>query len=311
MASIIENQNQGLNPDFNTWLTHCINVMHRRLTLRERNFIKRCYRINVVSGIPICYEDFKEMWKSNYKGNFRAMKHKLNALFDVVSTGKPKYYKMNGLYLDKKLTDKYTDYPISARIFADLDIILSLATHEKIQMHGLLFKCKTSGLYSALLEQGHTPDSNNAITISLPTDKIVTTSITLYSTDIMLIRLGCTYSPFDYDDNGVISLIFLLGKIEHCLKILSKTDFQIEPITNWKWKHFDMNRDAIHYDFPTDDYTISLVFGHIQVYNKKFPDGKERIRVEEQLDIDNTIEEVIHTPMFQKASELQEVRKDN
>lgn len=305
MALINENRNQHLNPDFNTWLTHCINVMHRRLTHRERTFLKRCYRINVVSGIPICYEDFKEMLGINYKGNFRAMKHKLKALFEVVSTGKPKYYKMNGLYLDKELTDKYTDYPISARIFADLDIILSLAKHEKKQMHGLLFKCKTSGLYSALLEQGHTSDSNNAITISLPTDKIVDVSITLYSTDIMLIRLGCTYSPFDYDDNGVISLIFLLGKIEHCLKILSQTDFQIEPITNWKWKHFDMNKDSIHYDFPTDDYTISLVFGHIQVYNKKFPDGKERIRVEDQIELDSTIAEELSSVRYQKASELQ------
>lgn len=279
--------------------------MHGKITHRDRGFLKRCYRINVVSGIPICYEDFKGVLGDKYQGNFRAIKHKLNALFEQVRSGKPKYYKMLGLYLDKELTDKYTDTPIASRIYADLDIILSLATHEKKQMHGILFKCKTSGLYSALLEQGHTTDSNNAITISLPVDKIVDTSITLYSTDNMLIRLGCTYSPFGYDDNGIISLIFLLGKIEYCLKILSKTDFQIEPITNWIWKHFDMNKDSIHYDFPTDNYTMHLIFGHIQVYNKKFPDGKERIRVEEQIKLDNTIPKELSTVRYQRASELQ------
>ena len=305
MTLVNQNRHQHLNPDLNTWLTQCINVIQRRLTHRDRNFLKRCYNIIVLSGLPICYEDFKETWKYNYQGNFRAIKHKLNPLFEVVSKGKPMYYKMVGLYLDKELTDKYTSIPISARIYANLDIVFSLATHEKLQMHGLLFKCKTFGLYSALLEQGHTPDSNNAITISLPVDKIVDTTVTLYSTDNMLIRLGCTYSPFGVDDNGVISLIFLLGKIEHCLKILSQTDFQIEPITNWKWKHFDMNKDSIHYDFPSDDCTMHLIVGYIQGYNKKFPDGKERIRVEEQHDLDNTIKEVIHTPMFQKASELE------
>ncbi len=279
--------------------------MQRTLTLKEKNFLTRCYRINVVSGLPICYEDFKDVLGDNYKGNFRAIKHKFNILFEVVQNGKPKYYKMAGLYLDKELTDKYTGMPIPARIYADLDTIFALAKHEKLQMHGILFECKTSGLYSALLEQGHPIGSNNAITISLDVDKIVDVSITLYSTENMLVRLGCTFNPFSYDDNGIISLIFLLGKIEYCLKILSKTDFQIEPIIKWRWKHFDLNRDSIHYDFPTDDYTIHLIFGHIQVYNKKFPDGKERIRIEEQLDIDNTIEEVIHTPKFVKASELE------
>jgi hypothetical protein len=305
MVLIDQNRNLHLNPDLNTWLTHCANVMQRRLTLKEKNFLTRCYRINVVSGIPICYEDFKTVLGDNYRGNFRALKHKLNALFEEVRNGKPKYYKMSGLYLDKELTDRYTGKPISSRIYADLDIILSLTKHEKLQMHGLLFKCKTSGFHQALLEQGHIPGSNNAITLSLPVDKLVDVSVTLYSTEYMLIRLGCTYNPFNVDDYGIISLISLLGKIEYCLKILSKIDFQIEQVSNWRWKHFDLNRDSIHYDFPTDDYTIHHIFGYFQIYNKKFPDGKTRIRAEKQLDIDNTIEEVIHTPIFQKASELE------
>ncbi len=305
MISIEDNRNMHLNPDLNVWLTHCVNVLQRKLTHKEKKFLTRCYNINVVSGNPICYDDFKEVLGVNYKGNFRAIKHKLKALFEIVQKGKPMYYKMKGLYLDKELTDKYTSMPISSRIYAQLDTILSLCTHEKILMHGILFQCKTFGLYSALLDQGHNLDSNKAITISLPVDKIVDVSITLYSTENILIRLGCTYSPFSYDPTGIISLVSLLGKIEYSLKILSITDFQIEPVVNWSWKHFDLNKDSIHYDFPTDEYTMHLVFGHMQVYNKKFPDGKTRIRVEQQLDINNTIEEVINSSMFQKASELE------
>lgn len=308
-----QNRNQHLNPDFNTWLTHCVNVIHRRLTLKERNFLKRCYNINVLSGIPLCYDDFKDMWKSNYKGNFRAIKCKLSVLFEVISKGKPTYYKLSGLYLDKELTNEYTSIPVSQRIFANLDILLSMTRHEKHQLHNILFQCKTFGLYSRLIELGHTPNKKKSIMINeIPVDKIITVSITVYSTDNMLIRLACTYSPVDYSTSGFISLISLLGKIEYYLKvIIAQKDCQIEPVINWKLKHIDLNRDSIHYNFPTDEYTVSMVFGHIQVYNKTFPNGEQRIRVEEQLDLNHTISEELSTVRYQKASELQKSLESN
>ncbi|MCA9828690.1 MAG: hypothetical protein KC444_09965 [Nitrosopumilus sp.] len=309
MSLINQNRNQHLNPEFNAWLTHCVNVLHHGLTVKDRKFLRRCYNINVLSGIPLCYEDFKDMWKSNYKGNFRAIKHKLNPLFETVLKGKPTYYKLNGLYLDKELINEYTSIPVSERIFANLNILLSITRHERPQMHALLFQCKTFDLYTRLIELGYTPNKKKAITINeIPVDKIITASATIYSNNVMLIRLGCTYFPIDYSNNGWISLISLLSKIEYCLKIsIAQKDCQIEPVKNWKLKHFDMNKDSIHYDFPTDDYTVSMIFGHIQVYNKRFPDGRTRIRVEEQLDLDNTITEELSSDRYQKASELHDI----
>ncbi len=306
MIVVNQNRNQHLNPDFNAWLTHCVNVLQRRLTHRERNFLKRCYNINVLSGIPLCYEDFKDVWQSNYTGNFRAIKHKLNALFEEVKNGKPKYYKMICLYLDKELTDEYTSIPVTHRIFANLNILLSMTRHEKPQLHNILFQCKTFGLYSRLIELGYTPNKKKAITINeIPVDKIINVSIVVYSTDNLLIRLACTYSPVDYSTNGFISLISLLGKIEYYLKVvMAQKDCQIEPVNNWKLKHIDLNQDSIHYDFPTNEYTVSMVFGHIQVYNKTFPNGEQRIRVEEQLELNNTFDEELSTIRYQKASDL-------
>lgn len=305
MTLVNQNRNQHLNPDFNTWLTHCINVIQRRLTLKDRNFLKRCYNINVLSGIPFCYEDFKDMWKSNYKGNFRAIKHKLDTLFEVVQKGKPTYYKLCDLYLDKELTNEYTGIPIPQRLFANLNILLSLCRHERPQIHAFLFQCKTSGLYARLIELGNTPDIKKRITINeIPVDNIITVSITIHSTDTVLIRLGCTYSPVFYSTNGWISVISLLGKIEYHLKVaIAHKDCQIEPVNNWRLRHIDLNRDSIHYDFPTDEYTVSMVFGHIQVYNKTFLDGEQRIRVEEQLELDHLIEEELSSVRFQKAVE--------
>ena len=47
MALIDQNKNLHLNPDFNTWLTHCVNVLLRKLTHKEKKFLTRCYNINV------------------------------------------------------------------------------------------------------------------------------------------------------------------------------------------------------------------------------------------------------------------------
>lgn len=300
------NRNQHLNPQFNTWLTHCVNVLHHGLTVKDKKFLKRCYGIIVLSGIPVCYEDFKDMMGSKYKGNFRAIKHKLNPLFEVVQKGKPTYYCLNGLYLDKELTNQYTTIPVSQRLFATLDILLSMTSHERPQMHAILFQCRASGLYSRLIDLGYIPQKNKSVTIkNIPVDKIIRVSVEIYSTGTVLLRLGCTYCPIEYSNNGFIYLISLLGKIEYHLKIaISQKDFQIEPVNNWKLKHIDLNRDSIHYDFPTDEYTVSMVFDHVQVYNKKFPNGKQRIRVEEQLDLNNTIPEELSTTRFQKTTEL-------
>jgi hypothetical protein len=300
------NRNQHLNPKFNAWLTHCVNVLQHGITVRDKKFLKRCYNIIVLSGLPVCYEDFKDMLGSKYKGNFRAIKHKLNRLFVVVQKGKPTYYSLNGLYLDKELTDKYTAIPISQRLFASLDVLFSMTSHEIPQMHAIIIQCKTSQLYPRLLELGYSHDANKSVTINdLPIDKIVRVSVTVYSTGTMILRLGCTYSPVAYSNNGFISLISLLGKIEYCLKsAVAQKDFQIEPVTKWKLKHIDLNKDSIHYDFPTDEYTMSLVFGHVQIYNKKLPNGKQRIRVETQIDMNNTMSEELSTDRFQKSTEL-------
>ncbi len=305
MSLINKNRSQHLNPKFNDWITDCVNVLQRRLTLKERKFLRRCYTINVLSGIPLCFNDFKGVLGIKYKGNFRAIKHKLSSLFEVTCKGKPTYYKLRGLYLDKELTNQYTSIPISERIFANLNILLSLCRHEIPQLHAILFKCNTFELYSRLVELGYSPNEKKAITINeIPVHKIITASITIYSNGTMLVRLGCTYFPIDYNDKGWIEVIEILSNIKYYLRIITNKDFQIEPIGNWKLKHIDLNRDSITYDFPTDECAIHMIFGHIQVYNKKFPDGTKRIRVEEQLELDETISTHISSDTYQKASEL-------
>ncbi len=312
MTFIDQNRNQHLNPEFNAWLTHCVNVLQRRLTLKEKNFLKRCYNINVISGIPLIYDDFKEMWKSNYQGNFRAIKLKLSPLFEVVRKGKPTYYKLNGLYLDKELTDEYTGIPISERIFANLNILLSMCRHEIPQIHNIVFSFTTSGFYDRLLRLDYKTTKNKIILLNdIRIHNKIDIKAEVYSTGKVILHLACTYNPIDYTANGFIQLISLLGQVYHSLKHdIAHLGFDIEPTHNWIFSHVDLNKDSISYDFPTKDYTVRMVFGHVQVYNKTFPDKKQRIRVEEQLELDNTIEEELSSVRYQKASELQREDKE-
>lgn len=295
----LQNRNLGLNPKINTFLTNCINTYQHVLTHKDKEFLKRGYRINAISGIPFSFMDYQDMLGTNYKGNFRARILKLSPLIEKVLSSIPSYYKIRGLYLDKELTNKYTALPLFERIFGDLEVLFAMTRHETLQMHKIFLKCTSSGLHERLIEQGIKPTSNGSISINgLDVDSTVTASLQIYSTGTILTKLGCTYNPIDYSSLGFLNLSAYMGKIEYHLKALAKKDFQIEQIPNWKLKRIDLNRDSLSYSFPTDDFTVHIVHNHAQIYNKKFPNGKQKIRFEDQIEPDNTISQEMNTSRF-------------
>lgn len=303
---ILENRNQHLNPQINTFLTDCSNTLQRQLTDKEKKFIKRAYHINVLSGLPFSYFDFPNLSKTDNQTYFRQLILKLKPIIEIVQGGKPKYYKLKRLYLDKELTDRYTSISINDRIFSNLNILFGMTSHEIPQLHKIAFSFNTHGLYERLLQLSYKTTKNKIIL--LPDIRIhnkIKVNAEVYPTESVILHLACTYTPIDYTFTGFIQLIALLGQVYHSLKRdIAHIDFEIEPVEKWKFIHFDLNRDSISYDFPTKDYTVSMVFRHVQVYSKTFPDGKQKIRYEEQIEPNHVISDELSTPRFQKASEL-------
>jgi len=303
-----ENPNLSLNPLFNAFVTDCCNTLRRNVTDTELEFIRIAYRINVISGIPFSYLDFTSKINHNY---FRQIIHKLKPIIILKIKGKPKYYQLKGLYLDEKLTEKYTAMPIEQRMFTDFELILSMIKHEPPAIHDIRLDATTCGLYDKLIKLGHTPNKKNKI-ITLSYDQLtpnIETKVNVHTTGTILVILGCTYHPIPYSDDGFITLISHLGSVRTALGVECHSNFQIEPILNWRFKMFDFNKDGISYNFPTNDYTIHTVFAHVRIYKKRMLEGSTIFRLEKQVLPNTTISEELYKSDFRRASELIDLKK--
>ena len=298
-----KNPNQSLNPPFNAFVTDCTNTLQRSVTNKELELIRIAYQINVISGIPFSYLDFAPKIDSGY---FRVIINKLKPIVITKRKGRPAYYQLKGLCLDEKLTEEYTALPVDQRLFANLDILLSMTKHQPPAMHDIRIKTTTCGLYEKLLQLGYEPNKQNKI-ITLSLGKLIPlidTKVNVHSTDTLVVILGCTYHPIPYSSKGFITLISHLGSVRTFLELTCKRTFQVEPIMNWKFKLFDFNKDSVRYNFPSNDYTVHVVFDHVQVYNKKMLGGSTVIRTEKQIVLDTTISEEVDKAEFRRASEL-------
>ena len=303
MTTIPKNHNQSLNPTFNEFLTNCTNVLHRSITNRVRKLLGRAYAINVISGITFTSHDFQDILTDTY---FRVIIHKLRPLIITKKKGIPCHYQIRGLYLDEKLTEEYTALPVNQRLFANLDILLAMVKHQPPAIHDIRIHATASGLYERLIQLGHKPNKKNKIiTLSLgELTPLIDTKVNVHSTGTVAVILGCTYHPIPYSTSGFTTLISHLGSVRTFLELTCKNVFQIEPIPNWRFKYFHFNKDSIEYNFPTNEYTLHVVFDHVQVYNKKMLDGSIVIRVEKQIVPNTTIVEELDKIESRQASEL-------
>ena len=173
----------------------------------------------MLNGTPFSYFDFQTLSSKNSQVYFRQLIHKLKPIIETVQGGRPKYYKLKDLYLDKELTDRYTNVPINERIFSNLDILLSTIRHEMPQLHNIVFTFKTDGLYERLVELNYKINSNKMIMIdNIQIHNRIDVKAQVYPTGTVVLHLACTYDPIDYTPDGFITMISLLGEVYHSLK---------------------------------------------------------------------------------------------
>lgn len=266
------------NPELASFLTNCGNELGRKLTNKEIDFCKRAYAINVLSRRAFSTDDMKPVCKSN--GVFRQMIHKLTPLLEITVKSIPTWYKFKGLTIDQKLTKKYTELTPTQRVRNELDTRLATVKHEPPMIHNIRIKLETSGLYNNLVTNyPYQPNSQNKIFFLTYEIQNYTAKVSVYPTDSVVVNIACTYSPIEYSTNGFLRLSFLLGKIPVLLDMDSKTNNIIQDVDLWRFTHFDLNRDSVHFDC---DFPLHDVYGHVQMYTKKMLDKSTVFRVEEQ-----------------------------
>lgn len=298
--SIFDNPNLHLNPKLTDHLTDCANRLGRKLTKQETKYHNRAYRINVVSGRPFWFPDFKPFMSAS---QFRQHIHNLRPIIEVVANSNPKQYKLRGLYTDEKLTEKYTDLSQEQILFQSLDVLLSQVKHERAYIHDIRMSCKTSDLYENLIKNGAIPNyQNHIITIPISCNSSFNTKVNV-TKDSIIVIIGCTHNPVEYSGAGILSLIGYLGEVVRELKGLAKVEFLYEPYYNWRFEYFHLNRDTVEQEFPRG-FTLNTIFNHTCTYKHDFPSGKSNLRIEEKETPHTTILEEMQTPRFQKASEM-------
>lgn len=288
---IVEGQT-SLNPTLTDYLTDLYNTTGRKLTDGERKYVERYYRIHILSGRAVCVGDFKGIMS---KESFRQYRLRLQDLIEVEIHSNPKFYKLKGIYINNDLTVRYSYLDSTQRMHADLDIKMSMVSHEKPLIHNIRLNFKTDSLYEKLLESGHTPHKQNKFfTFTMENPYPIT--INVYPTNSVSVIVKCTYSPIEYSQEGFLLLSCTMGEVLAYLKIMAKFDFIHEPITNWRFIHFDFNRDSLSFDC---DYPLHIVMGHVQMYSKTMPDKKTVFRVEDQVQPKTSF-----SVEFQKASKI-------
>gem|GEM_PF-1902438 len=294
------NPNLHFNRKLTDHLTNCANSLGRKLTKSEKEFLSRNYRINSISGRPFTYYDHKPYMS---QAQYRQHIHNLRPIIEIVNNTNPKQYKNKGLYLDEKLTEKYTDLSFDQLAYHSLDVILSLVKHEQVYMHDIRISCKTSDIYENLIKRGQTPNpQNKMITIPISCNSSFNTKVNVTKNSIIVI-IGCTHNPIEYSRAGILVLTEYLGEVIYHLKGLSNTEFLYEPVFNWQFEYFHLNRDSIEYDFPKG-YVLNLIFGHAYLYKHDLPNGNAKLRLENKESPKTTILAETQRPRFQRASEL-------
>ena len=302
--SVFTNPNENLNPkNLTEYLTDCTNTLGRKITKKEKEFIKRGFNITKYSGRDWSWEDFKEViFKSN--AAYRQMLLKLKPIIEKTSKFNPARYKFKGLYTDQKLTNQYMGLGDGRLQISELDTLLSYVRHEPIMMHNIVLNLRCDELYQKLVEHGTTPNpQNHTIHVNVSIDPRMSTTVELSAKNTMTVRIGCTHEPIRYSNAGFITLSSLCGRIIQYLTGLSHCSFSHQPTQDWVFVHVDFNKDSIRHDFQTNP-TLNTVLGHVAIYKHDFPDKSSCIRLDDRVELNTTMTEEMNTPKFQKASEL-------
>ena len=296
--------NQILNPSFNEWLTDITNsergVTHRQQRKppfkKEKEFLKKCYEINVVKRFFFSKLDFVGMTDDN----FRQYIHKLSPWIEKQINSRPAFYCLSGINVDG-ITINHTEVN---SISDNFELKLKECKKQPPQMHDLRIETLTSGLYEALLRKNKPHARNKQIHLSMPNISTrFKTKVSVSSNGRLLLMIACTQKPVPYSISGFDELIEYISKISYHLMGYSGFDFVAEPVSQWKISYYHLNQD-LKIDSSMFKYKIENLQEHSVTYLKEL-NGKIVLRYEKTISPNKTIEEEQTTAIEKEQEKLE------
>jgi hypothetical protein len=260
---------------------------HITLTDKQKEFLKKCYDINVISCKPFTFLDF-----SINANVFQKRISRLTPFFELVFRSSLGFYKLKGIDLYGYVM-KNPRGVMPNQIHPDFEILLNQVQKRPLFMHDLRIQTKVVGLYENLIENNQKPHpKNHSITLSVYCGERFAVKVNIYKTGTLQVMIGCSRQPIIYELWGFSELTSVLGSVCKQLEMISGNYFYSEPIPKWRIVYAHFNRD-LEINGTKFSYCIHDLQHHSVIYNKKFGNGVEKIRTEIHETPNKTIEDIM------------------
>lgn len=253
----------------------CNGLDINNLTPSLQKFVKRAIVINRLRR-EFCCKDFPELKPNTFRQYVSRLK-KLGWIV-TVSVGTLGWYKIRGENVGnnhKKVTLE------GMGVGTNMQEIINEASSQTPAMHDIKIKVPSSKLYQNVSSEGLKPNPHNkGIRLEINLERYIDAIITVYP-KLAFVEISSTCKPIIYDIRGAQQFITYLKFIHTYLYRRYNAD-DIDDCLDWIAVHYHLNQDGqTEFSDPKFHRTISdITGGFIRVYAKKFPDKKNRLRLE-------------------------------
>ncbi len=257
-------------------------------------FFERARKI-CEGGDDFSFDDFREITQGNFRQIILRNKDKIER------TNRSTFcsYRLKG-YHTRGHSNNVTFEGMG--VGSNMDEILKSVKGQPPMVHDLKINFK-SNLHSILEKKGHAVStSNKRICLDRwPLGHSVHATISVYPKTVQ-IDVGCTLNAIIYDISGAQRFLIMLGRVYQIIVMYAQSDdlFMSQP-QEWMITNYHFNKDGKNeYSGELFNRTVAdFTGGLVRWYTKKWPDGKTRIRQEEIISVNRTVEEECNRMMSQ------------
>ncbi|NIP62172.1 MAG: hypothetical protein GWN01_16020 [Nitrosopumilaceae archaeon] len=198
-------------------------------------------------------------------------------------SGRPALYRLKHFQLDKSVTKKGTG--LKRKLHPEFEKLLRDCKNQPPAMHDIQLSFQTSGLYESLLKQPDlkTTKKNKQFNITIPVNPRFEAKTIISRSGRVDLYIGCSQKPILIHPDSFAELTFFCGQMIQYLTIRANSEFIYQPVKEWIFERYHLNRDSEPIINPIWRYSIGALEQYSYFYIKEFEDGSIRARAENKL----------------------------
>ena len=223
-------------------------------------------------------------------------KLKKDSKIELVYNSGTAYYTLKDISVGKQITPNHIgisyNHPFY-RLIQDLPL-------DNVSIHNIHLKFEVTDIWSMFSNRPHfemNPQSKDIKLAEWRFDKDVFVTVTVHRTNTVTVIIGCSLRPFALNFLGLSDFVELLTRIEERLsnlpyRILGQSErdsighltFTVPSYKNWIVKMWHIGIDS-KVTYSGETFSVKWEIAQnviVQIYSKKFRNGKRRIRMERQ-----------------------------